>query len=122
MSKWFKEKILSNNKRVLQFISVVTFFILFIYQIVLLCYGTYFNSGSDDVVQYSPILVQYIQNIKNGKFGWFNFTNNFGASIWADAYYVPLDIFTLLIFLLSFIMDPTIAFSIVNSLVFCINK
>lgn len=114
MKKWFKEKILSSNKNTMLFIGITIFFILFIYQSVLLCCNTYFNSNSDDVVQYSPILLQYINNIKNGVFGWFNFTNNYGASVFADVYYVPIDIFTAITFLLTFVMNDILAFSIVN--------
>ena len=114
MKKWLEEKIFSDSKKTLLFIGLITFFILFTYQIVLLCYGTYFNSNSDDVAQYSPILIQYINYFKQGHFSWYNFSNNSGASIFADTYYVPIDIFTLLILVLSFVIDGTIAFSIVN--------
>lgn len=114
MKKWFKEKILSNNKNTMLFITITCFFVLAIYQTILFCYGTYFNSNSDDFLQYSPILVQYINYFKEGKLSFYNFTNNLGASSLADIYYVPLDIFTLLVFLLSFVMDGIIAFSIIN--------
>ncbi len=116
MKKWFKEKILNNNKNTLLLVLLSSLFILTIYQIILLCKGTYFNNNSDDTVQYSPILLQYIENIKHGKFGWFNFANGTGASVFADAYYVPIDIFSILTFLLSFIMDGSIAFSCVELL------
>lgn len=114
MRKWFDEKISSSNKRTILFISLSVFFILLAYQITLFCCGMYFNSNSDDVVQYSPILIQYINYFKEGNFSLYNFSNNLGASIFADAYYVPLDVFSLIIFLLSFVMDATIAFSTVN--------
>ncbi len=116
MKKWFKEKILNNNKNTVLLVFFSGLLILTIYQIILLCRGTYFNSNSDDVVQYSPILLQYIENIKHGKFGWFNFTNGTGSSVFADAYYVPIDIFSILTFLFSFIMDGSIAFSCVELL------
>ena len=116
MKKWFKEKILNNNKNTLLLVFFSGLLILTIYQIILLCRGTYFNSNSDDVVQYSPILIQYIENIKHGKFGWFNFTNGTGSSVFADAYYVPIDIFSILTFLFSFIMDGSIAFSCIELL------
>lgn len=114
MKKWFKEKILSNNKNTLLLVLFSSLFILSIYQIILLCRGTYFNSNSDDVAQYSPILLQYIENIKHGRFGFFNFYNGTGASIFSDVYYVPIDIFSVLTFLLSFIVDGSVAFSCVE--------
>lgn len=116
MKKWFKEKILNNNKNTLLLVFFSSLLLLTIYQIILLFRGTYFNSNSDDVVQYSPILLQYIENIKNAKFGWFNFANGTGSSIFADVYYVPIDMFSLLTFLLSFIMNGSIAFSCVELL------
>ena len=114
MKKWFVEKILSSNKKTLQFIGATVLFVLFVYCFILFCGGTYFNSNSDDVAQYMPFLYQYIENFKTGKLGWYNFLNNSGASVWADAYYIPLDIFTLLILLLSYVMNYYVAFSIVN--------
>lgn len=114
MKKWFEKKLLNNNKNTLLLVLFSSLFILSIYQIILLCKGTYFNSNSDDVVQYSPILLQYIENIKHGNLGFFNFYNGTGASIFADAYYVPIDIFSILTFLLSFIMDGSVAFSCVE--------
>ena len=114
MKKWLENKVFSSNKKTMLFIGIALFFVLFIYQIVMLCFGTYFNSNSDDFVQYAPILTQYVNYFKEGKLSAYNFTNNLGASSFADIYYVPLDIFTLLTFLLSFIMNDIIAFSIVN--------
>lgn len=114
MKKWLNDKIFNNNKKTLFFIGAVSFFVLFIYQLVLLGFGKYFNSNSDDVAQYSPILLQYINYFKEGNFSFYNFTNNTGASIFADVYYVPLDVFSLLVFMLSFVMNDIIAFSIVN--------
>lgn len=114
MKKWFNEKILGDNKKTLLFISGATFLVLFIYQLVLFSLGLYFHSNSDDLAQYSPILIQYINYFKEGNFSFYNFSNNTGASIFADTYYVPIDIFSLLAFLLSFIMNGTIAFSIAN--------
>ena len=99
MKKWFNEKILSNNKNTLLSIGLFAFVVLFIYQIILLSLGTYFNGNSDDVVQYSLILSQYIDKIKQGDLSFFNFNGNFGSSIFADIYYLPVDIFSLLTFL-----------------------
>lgn len=114
MKKWFEEKIFSNNRRTLLFISAFVFFVLFVYQIMLFANGTYFNSSSDDVVQYSPILSQYIKYLKNGSLSFYNYSNNLGASIFADVYYVPIDIFTLITLLLSVFLDEMVAFSIVE--------
>lgn len=116
MKNWFKEKILNDNKKTLLFISLCVFSILFIYQICVFAYGTYFNSSSDDVLQYSPILGQYIELFKSGKLSLFNYSNNLGASIFADMYYLPIDIFSLFTLIFSLFCDKIIAFSIVELL------
>ena len=114
MKKWLEEKILNSNKKTLLLMAVFMFSFLFVFQAMLLVKGTFYNSNSDDVAQYSVILKQYIEMVKSGEFSWFNFNNNFGASVFADVYYVPLDVFSLMTFLLSFIMNPLIAFSCVE--------
>lgn len=114
MKKWFEEKILTSNKKTLFFIGAFVFFALFIWQAILLARGTYYNSSSDDVVQYSVIVRQYVEMFKSGDFSWFNFSNNFGASFFADVYYLPLDIFFFLTLLLSLVCHPLIAFSCVE--------
>ena len=78
MKKWFEEKILNSNKRTLIFVGVIAFCILFLLQTTLLIKGTYYNNSSDDVVQYSIIVRQYIEMIKSGEISLFNFSNNFG--------------------------------------------
>ena len=116
MKNWFKEKILGDNKKTLLFISLCVFVILFIYQISLFAYGTYFNSSSDDVLQYSPILGQYIEYFKSGDLSLYNYSNNLGASSFADTYYVPIDIFSFLALVFSLFCDNIVAFSIVELL------
>lgn len=116
MKNWFKDKILSDNKKTLLFISLCVFSLLFIYQIILFVNGTYFNSSSDDVLQYSPILGQYIEYFKSGNLSWYNYSNNLGASVFADMYYVPIDIFSFFTLVFSLFFNNIIAFSIVELL------
>ena len=116
MKNWFKDKILSDNKKTLLFISLCVFSLLFIYQIILFVSGTYFNSSSDDVLQYSPILGQYIEYFKSGNLSWYNYSNNLGASVFADMYYVPIDIFSFFTLVFSLFCNNIIAFSIVELL------
>ena len=116
MKNWFKDKILSDNKKTLLFISLCVFSLLLVYQIVLFASGTYFNSSSDDILQYSPILGQYIEYFKSGNLSFYNYSNNLGASVFADMYYVPIDIFSFFTLIFSFICNDIIAFSIVELL------
>lgn len=116
MKKVLEEKIFCSKKKTLLFVGIIVFLVLFFYQFILLMNGSYFSGASDDVVQYEPILRQYIEYFKEGKFGFFNFSNNSGSSFFADIYYLPLDIFTLVTLLLGLMMDNCIAFSIANLL------
>lgn len=114
MKKMMEEKIFSSKKNTLLFIGGIVFFVLLIYQIILSVRGTYFSGSSDDVVQYEPILRQYIEYFKDGNFSFFNFSNNTGSSFFADIYYLPIDIFTIITLLLGLVVDNYIAFSIAN--------
>ena len=74
--------------------------------------GNFYNNHSDDVLQYFLISQNYFLRLRAGDFSFFNLSNYFGASIFSDAYYVPVDIFTAITFLLAFVMDFNFAFGI----------
>ncbi|MCL2521785.1 MAG: YfhO family protein [Erysipelotrichales bacterium] len=76
--------------------------------------GNFYNNHSDDVLQYFLISQNYFLRLRAGDFSFFNLSNYFGASIFSDAYYVPIDIFTVLTFLLAFVMDFNFAFGIIE--------
>lgn len=76
--------------------------------------GMYYNCNTDDVIQYYPIMNGFIESLKNGTISMFSKSTFFGTSIFANAYYVPLDIFTLITLILSYIMKTSFAYSLVN--------
>nr|MCR5564426.1 YfhO family protein [Gammaproteobacteria bacterium] len=78
--------------------------------------NNFYAAFSDDIFQYYPMMIDFVNRIKNGTLGFFNYSNYLGASIFADTYYVPLDPFTFIILLLSYIMPTEIAMSLVELL------
>lgn len=78
--------------------------------------GGFFNYSTDDILQYYPFMANFIESLKSGDLSLFDLSNFAGSSIFADAYYIPLDIFTFLTLVLSFIFKTETAYSIVNIL------
>jgi hypothetical protein len=57
-------------------------------------------------------MVDFVAQIKEGTLSSFNLNNYLGASYFSDVYYIPIDIFTAITFLLSYIVPTELAFSI----------
>ncbi len=106
------EKVFSNRKNTMKFIALFVFTILFILQIIMILFrNNFYNNCSDDVLQYYTIMVDFIRGLKDGSVSWFNLNNYFGASFFSDIYYIPIDIFTGVTFLGSFVMPTEVAYS-----------
>ena len=71
----------------------------------LFAYDTFFNSHTDDVVQYYMYAVGVIKRAKSNELSLYDTSLFMGASSFASVYYVPLDIFFGIAFLFSYIMD-----------------
>ena len=72
--------------------------------------------GGDDAVQYHIFTRNFIHSIKDGTFSLYNTNAYYGSSIFEFEYYVPLDIFTLITFLLDYIMPFDYAYSATTAL------
>ncbi len=115
----FKEKfnlwiadVFSSKKKTFLFLAVFVFAILFTIDIlIILINNSFYNNFSDDIIQYYSIMNDFIVSIKNGSISWFNLNNYLGASFFSDIYYIPLDIFTFITFILSYIIPIEIAYS-----------
>lgn len=106
------EKVFSDSRKTFAVLAIFTFTVLFLIQTTIILFSNgFYNGGSDDVCQYYPIVNDFFNKIKDGTLSWFNLNNYFGASYFSDAYYIPLDVFTLVAFLFSYIMPFAIAFS-----------
>lgn len=111
-ANYFSSCFLSRRKT-FKLIALFIFSALFIIQVgIILINNSFYNNFSDDILQYYTIMVDFIASIKEGTLSVFNLNNYFGASFFSDIYYIPLDIFTFITFLLSYIMPTEIAYSI----------
>ncbi|MDD3842430.1 MAG: YfhO family protein, partial [Candidatus Izemoplasmatales bacterium] len=110
-SAWFTE-VFSSPKKTIFFLGMFVFTVLFLIQItIILISNSFYNGGSDDVCQYYPMMNDFILKIKTGTLSWYNLNNYLGASFFSDTYYVPIDIFTFITFLLSYVMPIGVAIS-----------
>jgi len=106
------ESVFSSRKRTFIFIGLFVFTILFVIDmLVMLINNSFYNNFSDDIIQYYAIMNDFITSIKNGSVSFFNLNNYLGASFFSDIYYIPIDIFTFITLLLSYIMPTEIAYS-----------
>lgn len=109
----FIEKTFSSRKNTLKFLAYFIFTVLFLIEISnILIRNSFYNNGSDDVLQYYTSMVDFISALKDGSLSWFNLNNYLGASFFSDVYYVPLDIFTTTTFFLSYLMPIGLAYSV----------
>ncbi len=105
----------SSRKKTFKFIALLIFTVLFFIQAgIIAINNSFYNNFSDDILQYYTIMIDFISSIKEGSLSLFNLNNYFGASIFSDIYYIPLDIFTFLTLGLSYIMPTEIAYSIME--------
>ena len=115
--KNFYSNIFSNPFKTTLYTGALVFVILLIYYILVITLkDNFYSAYSDDVYQYYPFMIDFVKGVKSGQWSMFSYTNYLGASFFSDTYYVPLDHFTLIIFLLSYIVPTEIAMSIVELL------
>jgi len=111
VSEWI-EGIFASRKKTFGMLAIFTFTLLFLIQITIILFSNgFYNGGSDDVCQYYTIVNDFFNDIKTGDLSVFNLNNYFGASFFSDVYYVPLDVFTLIGFLFSYLMPFAVAYS-----------
>ena len=91
------------------FISFFTFF-LFTYS------NSFYNNNTDDIIQYFTIMEEFTIKLKNGNLSLYSFGDYLGSSFFADLYYIPMDIFSLITFILSFFVRFEFAFGFTEML------
>ena len=72
--------------------------------------NTFYNCNSDDIIQYYPFVDGFFKKIKSGNFSLYDTTLFGGVSIFANTYYIPIDIFLFIAFILSFFMETEFAY------------
>jgi hypothetical protein len=111
------ETIYQSRRKTFKFTALFVFTILFLLQVgIILINNSFYTNFSDDILQYYTIMVDFVASIKDGSLSLFNLNNYFGASFFSDIYYIPLDIFTYITFILSYIMPTEVAYSITELL------
>lgn len=93
--------------------SILSIFILTVF-IISVCRGGFFIQNTDDIIQYYPFMEGFIKKIKNGEFSLYDNSFFMGTSSFAYSYYIPLDVFTLLTLLFSYIMPTGRAYCLIN--------
>lgn len=97
---------------------LITFNIIFFSHIIIFGYPG-FDFG-DGTTQYRVYIEEFIRKLKQGELSSFNINNFFGTSNYALTYYVPIDVFTLLMLLLSYVIpDFNYVYTIVKLLSVC---
>lgn len=86
----------------------------------LVIFGMAFNGGittfnSDDIVQYRVMMVNFLDNLRAGRVSGYDYGIFYGRTIESLNYYVPLDAFTGVSFLLSYIFGSNLAYTIVEA-------
>ncbi len=95
---------------------MIMFILIMIVVIITNARGGFFHFNTDDVIQYYPFMTEFISDVKNGTVSLYNSSFFLGASSYASAYYVPIDVFTLLTLIFSFVMKTESAYAFVNLL------
>lgn len=91
-------------------IALVTAFIIYI--VFKLEFNTFFNNNSDDIIQYYPYIEGFFKKIKTNSFSLYDTSLFGGTSFYSALYYIPLDIFLLVAFILSYMMPTAYAYFI----------
>lgn len=99
-----------------------TFYFLFMIMVLLLLgivistkvQGGFLHFNTDDILQYYPFMGGFIEKIKSGNLSLYDTTVFGGTSFFATVYYLPIDIFTVITFILSYIMDAETAYALCN--------
>ena len=76
--------------------------------------GGFLHMNSDDLIQYYPYVSGFFDKIKQGNVSLYDTSLFGGVSFFSAAYYIPLDIFTFIAFLLSFFIENETAYAIMN--------
>ncbi len=90
--------------------------ITFIFALIFICvpnyYNTFYNCNTDDVIQYYPYVAGFFEKIKTGTLSIYDTALFGGTSFFSGTYYIPIDIFLVIAFLLSFIIGTFRAYFI----------
>ncbi|MCR5308194.1 MAG: hypothetical protein K6E24_04290, partial [bacterium] len=117
----FKLRFLKSTRKTIIYLAIImAIFLIFFAAYMAIDSDAYYTCCSDDLLQYFKIGEDFAVKLRTGKLSFYSFNNYLGSSFFADTYYIPLDIFTIITFLLSFFMNFEIAFGLTEMIkLFC---
>ena len=74
-------------------------------------FNAFLNDASDDILQYYPYVGGFFEKIQTGNLSLYDQNLILGASFFSGLYYIPLDIFTFIAFIFSYIIPGEIAYA-----------
>ena len=116
-----KSKIISffktlSYKKALFILVISLLLISIVLTIYPLAYNTFLNYNTDDVIQYYSYAISFYNKLKEGSLSLFDQGLWGGTSFFSNVYYLPLDIFFMFGFLLSYIIPTEFAYLFSNLL------
>lgn len=113
---YVKHPLLTRKNTVISFLLIVLTVICIVF-FSSLDRGGFYNYSTDDILQNYPFMESFVEDLKSGNLHLFDRNMLVGQSQAANAFYIPIDIFTFLVVVLSFFMNIEIAYSLINMLV-----
>jgi len=108
----FAKTMFQTYSRAFDFLLVVLFIMTVILVWIPNSHDTFYNCNTDDIVQYYPYVSNFFNRIKAGELSFYDVTLYGGASYFASTYYIPIDLFLLLAFILSNFLTVELAYYI----------
>ncbi len=112
VNKW--NKIWNNHLECFYFLSLIFTIIFAVLVLYPKAQNTFLNCNTDDVLQYYPYINGFFEKIKHGTLSLYDTNLLGGTSFFSGVYYLPLDSFLGLAFILSFFMSTEVAYCISN--------
>ena len=113
---YLKHPLLTKKHTVISFLLIVLT-VAFTVFFVSLYNGGFYNYKTDDIMQNYPFMQSFVEDLKSFNLHLFDRNMLVGQSQAANAFYIPIDIFTLAVIILSTFMNVEVAYSLINMLV-----
>ena len=100
----FLKNFTSSYKESFLGLLIFLFIVLLVFILFPQYYYTFYNGNTDDVLQYYPYVAGFFEKIKTGTLSIYDTSLFGGTSFFSGTYYIPMDIFLVIAFFLSFII------------------
>ena len=109
--KYLWKKIWESKLYAFIFLLVILFSVMVFCMAYPAFFNGFLNDSSDDILQYYPYVGGFFEKIQTGTLSLYDKNLILGASFFSGLYYIPLDIFTFIAFLFSYIVPGEIAYA-----------